>query len=34
MRVSDALSGGRELPDVWAKMIKIPVLPEICPCFR
>lgn len=32
--VSDALSGGRELPRVWAKMIKIPVLPEIYLCVR
>lgn len=34
LHISDVLLGGRELPHVWAKMIKIPLLPEIFLCVR
>lgn len=32
VRISDALTGGRWLSHIWAKMIKIPLSPEICLC--
>lgn len=34
VRVGDAVSGGGELLCVWAKMIKILMLPEICLCVK